>query len=69
METDSNGFIYRRNIEANSIIFFNPANWTVNIFARDPRIHPLRGYTRLSLFYSEPALADTDVLSRDGQEG
>lgn len=38
METDSNGFIYRRNIEANSIIFFNPANGSVNIFARDPRI-------------------------------
>lgn len=35
-ETDTNGFIYGRSQEDNSIIFFNPANGTVNVFARDP---------------------------------
>ena len=34
LETDSNGFIYGGIIEANSIIFCNPANGTVNVFAR-----------------------------------
>ena len=38
LETDSNGFIYGGNIEDNSIIFFNPANGTINVFARDARI-------------------------------
>ena len=38
LETDSNGFIYGGNIEDNSIILFNPANGTVNVFARDPRM-------------------------------
>lgn len=38
LETDSNGFIYGGNMEDNSIILFNPANGTVNVFARDPRI-------------------------------
>lgn len=37
LETDTNGFIYGGNVEDNSIIFFNPANGTVNVFARDPR--------------------------------
>ena len=37
LETDTNGFIYGGNQEDNSIIFFNPANGTVNVFARDPR--------------------------------
>ena len=37
LETDSNGLIYGGNIEDNSIIYFNPANGTVNVFARDPR--------------------------------
>lgn len=38
LETDTNGFIYGGNQEDNSIIFFNPANGTVNVFARDPRM-------------------------------
>lgn len=38
LETDSNGFIYAANIEANSVEIFNPANETVTVFARDPRI-------------------------------
>ena len=37
LETDSNGLIYGGNLEDNSIIFFNPANGTINVFARDPR--------------------------------
>ncbi|KAL6719136.1 hypothetical protein ACLMJK_003373 [Lecanora helva] len=38
LETDSNGLVYGGNIEDNSIIFFNPTNGTINVFARDPRI-------------------------------
>ncbi|KAK4693251.1 hypothetical protein P7C71_g4120, partial [Lecanoromycetidae sp. Uapishka_2] len=38
LETDTNGFIYGGNLEDNSIIFFNPANGTVTVFARDPRM-------------------------------
>lgn len=38
LETDSNGLIYGGNLEDNSIIFFNSANGTVNVFARDPRM-------------------------------
>ena len=38
LETDTNGFIYGGNQEDNSIIFYNPANGTVNVFARDPRM-------------------------------
>ena len=38
LETDTNGFIYGGNIEDNSIIFFNPANGTVNLLTRDPRL-------------------------------
>lgn len=38
LETDSNGFIYAGNFEGNSIEIFNPANETITIFARDPRI-------------------------------
>ena len=38
LETDSNGMIYGGNIEDNSLIFFNPANGTVNVFVRDPRL-------------------------------
>ena len=38
LETDTNGFIYGANQEDNSIIFFNPANGSVNILARDPRM-------------------------------
>lgn len=38
LETDTNSFIYGGNIEDNSIVFFNPANGTVNLFTRDPRI-------------------------------
>ena len=38
LETDTNRFIYGGNIEDNSIVFYNPANGTVNMFARDPRI-------------------------------
>lgn len=38
LETDSNGFIYAGNFEDNSVAIFNPANETITIFARDPRI-------------------------------
>ncbi|KAL8709975.1 MAG: hypothetical protein Q9220_005426 [cf. Caloplaca sp. 1 TL-2023] len=38
LETDSNGLIYTGNFEDNAINVFNPANGTVQIFARDPRI-------------------------------
>lgn len=38
LETDSNGFIYAGNFEDNSIEIFNPANETISIFARDPRL-------------------------------
>ena len=38
LETDTNGFIYGGNFEDNSIVFFNPANGTVNVIARDTLI-------------------------------
>ena len=38
LETDTNGFIYCENQEDSSVIVFNPANGTVNVFARDPRM-------------------------------
>ena len=38
METDSNGLIYMGNQEDNSVELFNPANGTISVFARDPRI-------------------------------
>ncbi|KAL8832308.1 MAG: hypothetical protein Q9191_000362 [Dirinaria sp. TL-2023a] len=38
LETDSNGLIYAGNLEDNSIELFNPANGTVSLFARDPRM-------------------------------
>lgn len=38
LETDTNGFIYCGNQVDNSVIVFNPANGTVNVFARDPRM-------------------------------
>lgn len=38
LETDTNGFIYGGSQEDNLIIFFNPANGTVVVFARDPRM-------------------------------
>ncbi|KAI4242143.1 MAG: hypothetical protein L6R40_004186 [Gallowayella cf. fulva] len=38
LETDSNGLIYTGNFEDNAINVFNPANGTVQIFSRDPRL-------------------------------
>ncbi|KAL8898118.1 MAG: hypothetical protein Q9192_002236 [Flavoplaca navasiana] len=38
LETDSNGLIYLGNFEDNAVNVFNPANGTVSVFARDPRI-------------------------------
>ncbi|KAI1851320.1 hypothetical protein JX265_000446 [Neoarthrinium moseri] len=38
-ETDSNGFIYVGNNEANSVNLFNPKNGTTTPFVRDPRIN------------------------------
>ena len=38
METDSNGLVYAGNIENNAINIYNPANGTVQVFARDPRL-------------------------------
>ena len=38
LETDSNGLIYVGNLEDNSIEVFNPANGTISVFARDPRM-------------------------------
>jgi len=37
-ETDTNGFIYAGNMEQNEIGFYNPANGTMSLFTRDPRI-------------------------------
>lgn len=37
-ETDSNGLVYMGNMENNGIVAFNPANGTVQMFVRDPRI-------------------------------
>ncbi|KAH7088552.1 major royal jelly protein-domain-containing protein [Paraphoma chrysanthemicola] len=37
-ETDTNGFIYAGNMEQNEIGFYNPANATMNVLVRDPRI-------------------------------
>jgi sugar lactone lactonase YvrE len=37
-ETDTNGFIYAGNMEQNEIGFYNPANGTMTLFTRDPRI-------------------------------
>jgi len=39
METDSNGFIYRGNMEQEAIVQYNPQNSTVTTFIRDPRIN------------------------------
>ncbi|KAL8728181.1 MAG: hypothetical protein Q9166_005575 [cf. Caloplaca sp. 2 TL-2023] len=38
LETDSNGLIYSGNFEDNAINVYNPANGTVQVFARDPRL-------------------------------
>ncbi|KAL8840719.1 MAG: hypothetical protein Q9170_001237 [Blastenia crenularia] len=38
LETDSNGLIYTGNFEDNAVNVFNPANGTVQVFARDPTI-------------------------------
>ncbi|TDZ18077.1 hypothetical protein Cob_v009082 [Colletotrichum orbiculare MAFF 240422] len=38
-ETDTNGFIYHGNFEANAVNVFNPANGTDRVFLRDPRIN------------------------------
>jgi sugar lactone lactonase YvrE len=37
-ETDTNGFIYAGNMEQDEIGFYNPANGTMSLFTRDPRI-------------------------------
>ncbi|KAL6705796.1 hypothetical protein ACN47E_006434 [Coniothyrium glycines] len=37
-ETDSNGFIYAGNMEQNEVGFYNPANASMALFVRDPRI-------------------------------
>lgn len=37
-ETDSNGFIYAGKMEQNEIGFYSPANGTMTLFTRDPRI-------------------------------
>ncbi|KAI4152995.1 MAG: hypothetical protein L6R39_001689 [Caloplaca ligustica] len=38
LETDSNGLIYAGNFEDNAVNVYNPANGTVQVFARDPTI-------------------------------
>ncbi|KAL8762052.1 MAG: hypothetical protein Q9184_001899 [Pyrenodesmia sp. 2 TL-2023] len=38
LETDSNGLIYAGNFENNAVNVYNPANGTVQVFARDPTI-------------------------------
>lgn len=38
LETDSNGLIYAPNLEDNSIEVFDPANGTISVFTRDPRL-------------------------------
>ncbi|KAH7077997.1 major royal jelly protein [Paraphoma chrysanthemicola] len=37
-ETDTHGFIYAGNMEQNEIGFYNPANASISILVRDPRI-------------------------------
>ncbi|KAF1837304.1 major royal jelly protein [Decorospora gaudefroyi] len=37
-ETDTNGFVYMGNMEQNEIGFHNPANASMTLFVRDPRI-------------------------------
>lgn len=37
-ETDSNGFVYAGNMEQNAIVLYNPANASLSLFLRDPRI-------------------------------
>lgn len=39
METDSNDFIYKGNVEQEEILLYNPANFTTTPFVRDPRIN------------------------------
>lgn len=38
-ETDTNGFIYMGNANQEAVIFYNPANSSVQTFVRDPRIN------------------------------
>lgn len=38
LETDSNGLIYAGSFEDNAVNVYNPANGTVQVFARDPTI-------------------------------
>lgn len=38
-ETDSNNYIYTGNFEQNGISLYNPANGTVQIYVRDPRLN------------------------------
>ncbi|KAH9872063.1 hypothetical protein J1614_006324 [Plenodomus biglobosus] len=37
-ETDTNGFVYAGNMEQNGIGFYNPANASMSVWVRDPRI-------------------------------
>ncbi|KAF2828346.1 major royal jelly protein [Ophiobolus disseminans] len=37
-ETDSNGYVYAGNMEQNAIGFYNPANGSMGVWVRDPRI-------------------------------
>ncbi|RYF37114.1 MAG: gluconolaconase, partial [Cytophagaceae bacterium] len=37
-ETDTNGFVYAGNMEQNEVGFYNPANGTMSVLVRDPRI-------------------------------
>ena len=52
---------------------FNPANGTINLFTRDPRLGWVDtlsvGGGWICLFYGESAVEKPDVLSGDGQEG
>lgn len=66
-ETDSNGFIYAGNMEQNEIGFYNPANGSMTLLTRDPRISWVDTSKSLSIPYEGcgDKLMDADVCSVD----
>lgn len=62
-ETDTNGFVYAGNMEQNEVGFYNPANASVTVFVRDPRISWVDTSEFLSLFVSFFWCADLNAVS------
>ena len=65
LETDTNAFIYGGNQEDDSIIFFNPANGTVVVFARDARMSWADTFSVASdgyIYYTENQLWRTSMF-------